>query len=196
MTAAYTTSAECRAYMDIPANDSSHDALIQALIPRVQSILDGELGRSFVATSGTRYYPARGVRLVGQTLYLGEDLYSLGSITNGDGSGTVAGTAISSANVWLEPWNGPPYNMITLHPGEVWIWNTTGQVGITGSWGYSSAAPGAINQLATRLVCYLYKLREAQSFDVVADAATGLVTVPKGIPADCRKIIDQWRRRT
>jgi len=195
MTDYYTTSSEVRQALGLRATDTADDALIVANLPRVKDEIDTECKRTFVTTARARYYHQRAARIVGDTLYLGEDLYSLSSLRNADGTTSENGSVIATSDVWLDPPSGPPYGSITLQPGQTWIFNTTGRVMVSGDWGYSSSAPPVINQAATRLNCYYYKQKDAQVYDVQADAATGLVTVPKGMPDDIKRKIEHLKRR-
>lgn len=129
-----------------------------------------------------------------QTLYLDEDLYSITSITNGDG------TTVTSSEYTTEPRNVAPYYAISLLPSASIAWepNTNGDpenaITITGRWGYSETPPGAIVQACMRLAAFYYRQKDAQLQDVTAIEA-GVVLAPVGIPADVVRILAPYVKR-
>lgn len=110
-------------------------------------------------------------------LWLGKDLLSVSTLTNGDES------AISSTGYWLEPRNDPPYQWVHLKTSEQWNFNTDGEISVAGTWGFSTSADATIQQLAKEMTAYLYRLKDTQVFDVTANPEAGVITIPKGVPA-------------
>ena len=46
------------------------------------------------------------------------------------------------------------------------------------------------------MASYFYRQKDAQVFDVTATPELGTITVPAGIPADVRILLDPYRRRS
>ena len=118
-----------------------------------------------------------------------------------DGTGThsitFGGTLISNTNYWLQPRNlGPPYHGIQLkrNTGVYWEWDTDYWVSVTGTWGYSTTAPGDIKMACLHLAAFYYRKASAQVFDVTAIPDAGVITIPQGIPATVGRIINRYKR--
>lgn len=114
-------------------------------------------------------------------LWFGDaDLLAITGITNGDE------TTISSTSYWLEPRNagrsGQPYRYLRLRSDESWVFNTDGEVSITGTWGYSTGPDGTIVNAVKETARFVLNLRDSQVFDVTASPEIGVITVPKGMP--------------
>lgn len=117
--------------------------------------------------------------------WLGKDLLSVDTLLNGDG------TTLTSTSYWLEPRNEPPYQWIRLKSSNAWVFGTDGEITVTGTWGYSTSAPADIVQAVKRVAAYNYRGKDSQVFDVTADPEAGVITIPKGIPADVKVILDR-----
>ena len=89
-------------------------------------------------------------------------------------------------------------NAIDIRANSAKYWRYTtdpeGGITVTGKWAYSLTPPEAIKQATIRLAAYLYKQRDAQVFDITAQPEIGVITVPKGLPADVKQILDGFRR--
>lgn len=110
-------------------------------------------------------------------LWLGDaDLLSVDTLLNGDG------TTISSTSYWLEPRNRAPYRCIRLRSDASWIFDTDGEINLTGTWGYSTGPDALIVNAVKETAQYTLRLRDSQVFDVVASPETGTITVPQGMP--------------
>ena len=116
-------------------------------------------------------------------LWLGDaDLLSVDSLTNGDA------TAINSTSYWLEPrnngttGNGKPFRYIRLRSDESWVFNTDGEVTVTGTWGYSTGPDATIVACVKETAKYLLDLRLSQVWDVTAMPDLGQMIIPKGMP--------------
>lgn len=221
---AYTNSTDLRAYLGTSTGSSGDDSLLTVLISAAQKAIDSYCGRTFETSSGVRYYrqtdliewPERSqYRVPGYTypsyqkswdswgglgnltrtnqyvLWLGQDIKSVTTLTNGDGS-----TVISSTGYWLEPRNSTAaYQYIRLKTAESWTFDTDGEISVDGHWGYSTTAPDDIVQACKRWAAYLYRQRSAQVYDVTADPELGIITVPQGIPADVKLLLDPFKAR-
>ena len=184
---AYATAAEVRTYLNITGTD--HDALLTKLLDGATAAIESYCRRVFVAVTASRYYQVTEVD--GDMLWLDDDLYSLSELLNGDADATE----ITSSYYWLLPRNeGPPFYQIKLKSSQSWDFTTDGEVKVTGKWGYSETAPDDIEHACIRLAAYYYKQRDAQVFDVTAQPQQGMITIPKGMPADVKQILDKYVR--
>ena len=111
-------------------------------------------------------------------------------VGNADGDGNE----IASSDYVLLPRNGPRYYTILLVRGE-WTQADNGDVAtVTGAWGYSTTPPADIVHACIRLAAFLYRQKDAQVFDVTAFPEAGVITLPRGMPADVRATLDQYVR--
>jgi hypothetical protein len=189
---AYATLADVKIYTDI--QEAGDNALVQRLLNTAQRYIDAETNRTFEASTATRYYTeaARDERN-STILHLDADLLTVTELLNGD----TDQTEITATDYWLLDRNeGPPYHWIqlTTNGSSYWQWDTDGWVEVTGTWGYTTTAPADITQATAQLATYLYRQKDSQVFDVTAIPEAGVITIPQGIPATVKKIIDKYRR--
>lgn len=187
----YCTTAEVKVYKDIAQSDD--DVLLAALITRASARIDRFCARTFTARAETRYFDA--LRDVDrQKLYLDDDLISVTSITNGDG------TTVTSGQYVLEPVNHTPKYQIRLKAssGISWTYQTDPESAITvsGLWGYASGTvpPDDIKHAAVRLSAWYYDQRPAP-FERQAFLDTGVIVTPADMPPDVRILLDPYKRR-
>jgi uncharacterized phiE125 gp8 family phage protein len=193
---AYGSLANLKTYLGITKTED--DAILTALLPRAQGIIDRYTGRTFEAVTQTRYYERIAQDWTDwRLLVVDGDLLTVTSLKNGDAAATV----ISPSDYWLWPFSAPseraPYWGIRLKENGVttgWEFDSDGRVEVTGTWGYSATAPADIEHATLRLAGYLYRQRDAQVFETTADPVTGQMTIPPGMPKDVRLILDQYRR--
>ena len=172
---------------------TSHDALLEACLDSAEKEVLNFCHRSsdwtgFEASTGTRYYRSDDIielpsgsqypeRYAHTVLWLGDaDLQSVDTLTNGDD------TTISSTSYWLEPRNKKPYRYIRLKSAEAWNFDTDGEIEVTGTWGYTTAADATIANCVKELAKYTLNLKDAQTYDVTAMPDIGQITIPKGMP--------------
>ncbi len=182
---AYATIFELKSYLAIA--DGGDDLLLMELLDRASAAIDAYTGRRFEASYGTHYYDMAAVD--GDTLMLDGDLYSAITIINGEGQ--------TISQYWLLPRNlGPPYYKIKLKDASdySWAFDADGEVEVYGLWGYSAEPPDDIVHACIRLAAYYYRQKDAQVFDVTALPEQGIITVPKGMPADVRQLLDRYRK--
>lgn len=187
----YTTAGSLAAYLGIQS--AGELPLLGDAIDRATSAINNATNRSFESVPGTLYYHNQTARLRGQVLYLETYLQSVTGIVNGNGA-TITPVAGNPSSGWfLEPMNyGPPYTMIRLGFNNPWVFNVDGRITVSGTLGYSATAPDDIVQATLRLASYFYRIKDSQIFDTTADAATGGMTINKGIPADVQKILNRY----
>jgi hypothetical protein len=187
---AYTTASLLKTYLGIAV--STDDTLLTALIARAQAAIDAYCGRTFEASGNTTRYFDVSRDVTGRTLRFDTDCCSINSVTNGDA------TAVAAASYVTEPRNQTPYWGITLlaSTGLSWTFtsNAENAIAVSAKWAYSASAPDDIVHATLRLAAYYYRQKDAQVFDVTADPALGVMTVPVGMPADVRMILGRYRR--
>lgn len=187
----YCTLADVRLYQHIGSGKTAHDSLLNDLISKASARIDRYCNRTFVAASATRKF--HGMHDVdSQTLYLDEDLVSVTSITNGDG------TTLSASDYVLEPTNRTPKFAVRLKASssKSWTWTTDPEeaISVAGLWGYASTQPPDIKHAAVRLVAWYFAQRDAP-FEAQGLPELGIVTVPSDIPADIKATLDPYVRR-
>lgn len=191
---AYCTAADVKTYRGI--SGSGDDTLITALIARAQALIDSYTGRTFEASADTQRYLTVGVDTDGRMAFLPDDLCQITSVvTDADGD---ADSLTVNVDYITEPRSRTPYFSLKLLPNSDYRWEytTNPEMGvlITGRWAYSITPPADIAHACIRLASYFYAQKDAQVFDVTANPELGTITVPKGIPADVKKILDLYRR--
>ena len=190
---AYCTVPEVKLYLG--TTTSNDDELIKSLIPRAQAAIDSHCARTFEALADTTRYFDAITDVDGITLCLDDDLAAITTITNGDG------VAVSSGNYVTEPRNSTPYYAIRLKSSANIAWESDSNgdpenaVSIVGRWAYSTEAPDDIVHACIRLSAFYYRQKDAQVFDTTATPELGVITVPKGIPSDVKRILEPYRRR-
>lgn len=189
---AYITLSQFRTYRGFGATETGDDTLINTyLIPSAQAAIEQFCHRKFEAATQTRYYDAMSAQIAGQWLYLDQDLLSVTTLTNGEGS------VIPSTGYRLYPRNeGPPYSQILLLNSYIWNFTTDGEIAIAGSWGYSSTPPADVVTAMFELVNYLYTLKDSSVFDVTAMPESGVIQVPKGWPQHVRVDLGRYVDRS
>lgn len=168
------------------------DGLIQMCIDDAERMIDDYTRRNFAAQPGTMYYNrfTQQAQLIGQAFYLEEDLHTLVGIVNGDT------TTIPVGSVWTEPRDKPPYRILRLKSQYAWVWNTDSDMIVSGSWGFSTVAPGAIKEAAVQLSMYFYRLKDVGPTDVSGFSEAGEVTYPKGMPDTVKYLLSPYRSRS
>lgn len=191
---AYTTFSDVKTYLGMSTTGDA--TLINSLVDRAQSAIDHYTGRTFEHTTvaATHYFTV-GVDTDGPVLFLDEDLCKISTIkTNCDGT-TVS---ISTTEYITAPRNDKPYYKIVLLDSTTNSWDYTNDpengVQVAGMWSYSTVAPDDIKHACIRLSAYYYRQRDAQVFDVTAIPDAGVITVPQGMPADVKAILDPYRK--
>ncbi len=188
----YATATDLKTYRGV--SGTGDDALLNALLVRASNAVDSYTGRRFSASSDTtRYFDAIGDHIVGRRiLYVDEDLYSVTTVTNGDGN------TISSTYYTLVPKNTTPHYAIRLKDTytSVWTYTTSWEdaISITGKWAYSENPTDDIIQATLRWASYMYSQKDAQVFDTTAIPEAGVIQIPAGIPQDVRMLLRPYKR--
>jgi len=188
---AYAAASDVKTYLGISV--STDDTLITALITRAQAAIDRYCNRTFEASANsTRYFDAV-ADVYGPTLILDEDLASINSVTNGDG------TTVTSSQYVTEPRNMTPYYALRIRSDASVAWTYSSYpenaIAISGKWAYSTSAPADIVHACIRLASYYYRQKDAQVFDVTATPELGQITIPQGLPRDVEILLEPYRKR-
>ena len=186
---AYSTVALLKSYLGI--SGSGDDTLLGLLLDRATIAIESHTGWVFEAATATRYFDSEAVE--GYVLWVGGDLVGVITLTNGDDDGTV----IVPADYRLLPRNeGPPYYGIQMlvDTTTTWEFDVDGEVSVLGAWGYSASPPDDIVDACVRWAAFKYRQKDAQVFDVIAVPDAGIITIPQGIPADVKLILDKYPR--
>lgn len=192
---AYATLAELRSYLNIATADTGDDALLTQLLGDAQGLIDAWAGWSFEASPAeTRYFNPlvdvdKNDRLL---LHLDAPLLTCTKVTNGDS------TEVTPAQYYLMPTNSMPKWGIRLRgsTGLSWTYEDDPEqaVSVLGTWGFSAVADDVIRRACIRWAAYLYRQRDAQVFDVTAQPAEGVLTIPQGMPRDVERMLASYRR--
>ena len=168
-------------------------ALLGSAIYEAESAIDAYTRRNFAGTAGTAYYNrfTQNDQVVGQALYLDQDLHTLVGVINGDSR------TIPIGSVWTEPRNvGPPYRVLRLKSQYVWIWNTDSDVIISGTWGFGTVPPSAIVSATKQLAAFYYRLKDVGAGGVSGFTEGGETTTPPGMPDTVRYLLSPYRSRS
>ena len=186
---AYATLAQAKTELGI--SGSGDDTILQEKLDAATIVIERETGWVFEAATDTRYFDSEAVE--GYVLWVGGDLVSITTLTNGDDDSTV----IITADYRLLPRNeGPPYYGIQMlvDTTTTWEFDVDGEVSVLGAWGYSASPPDDIVQGCVRLAGYYYRIKDAQAYETISVSDAGVITIPKGIPADVKLILDKYPR--
>ena len=188
--APYASLAQLKSYLGITTEDD--DFLLSECLDRATTAIDSYCGRRFSATTTTRYYEYDAVD--GCYLYVGDDLLSITTLTNGDSGATT----IANTEYWLWPRNGgPPYYAIRLKTDSDYSWevDTDYMISVAGTWGWSTTPPDDIIQACIRMGAFYYFQKDAPVFETTAFPDSGIISMPTGMPVDVKQILNPYRKR-
>ena len=188
---AYATVSQVKSYLGISA--STDDTLLGTFITAAQKIIDAHTRRTFEAsTATTRYFDAMS-DVTGNTLWLGADLASVGTVTNGDGN------ALGTADYVTEPRNTAPYYQLRIRSDSTAAWTYSDHhenaIAVSGWWAYSTTAPDDIVHATIRLAAWLYAQKDNHADQDRAFIAGNTTVLPVNLPADVKAILDPYRKR-
>ena len=187
----YATLAEFKAWKRIDSTDTTDDTVIQQCLDGATSYIEGATGRKFIASASTaRLFdiPA------GRTLNLDDDLLTLTSVKNGDG------TAIPNVEFVTSPRTLTPFYALTLKSSSTYYWlfdddgNSAGVITVTGTWGYSSAAPADVKAACLSIAANVYGRRFGEGQQVATVTGAGVVITPNDVDGVSQKVIDSHMR--
>lgn len=187
---AYLALADAHTLLGLAVGDTADDAFLQLVITGAQGAIDRYCGRTFEAQAATRYYGIEFTARDEQVLYLDQDLYSITSLTNGDG---VA--LISPSQYWLMPRNaGPPYGWLKLKSTVLWQWTIDGEIAVTGLWGFSATAPVDVVEAMKELVGRIYHSYDRQDQKIRGSTAAA-ISESQGFPLQLQTLLAPYKRR-
>lgn len=191
----YCTIDDVKNYLGISGDGDNE--LLGFLISRAQKAIESKTDRIFEdpGADATRYFTV-GVDTDGLALYFDQDIYKITTVkSNAD---NASPTTIASTDYITMPRNRKPYYGIKILTSSNEHWEYTDDpengIQIIGRWAYSESPPDDIVQACVRFAAYLYRQKDAQVFDVTAIPEAGVITIPQGIPADVKLLIDPYIR--
>jgi len=170
----------------------NENPLIFSLISACSELVDRHcmvpVGAFAVAANSTRYYDAHAVH--GQTLRLDMPLAdSTITVINGDA------VAINSNAYRLHPRNESPKWEVHLLSGYSWMFNTDGEISVTGKFGFSTAdaIPLGIVEATAEYAAWALKRYHAALQDASANFDLGQLVYSKPMPVQVKDKLSSYR---
>lgn len=165
----YVVAADVKEFAGIAGDDvdPNIDTVIGDVIGYAEEWINAATGTVWVATAATKLFDYYS----GDVVLLDSDLYSLTSITNGDG------TAVATSDVFLYPRKGPPYRRIERKLTSSFSFNyPTAEkrqaITVVGRWGRTATPPKEVQTVTCILAAQvLNEARQAGVTNVSADFA-------------------------
>lgn len=213
----YCTLTDLKTYGHIESTDAADDTFLTGLIQSVSRAIDGYTGRKFFSRSETRYFdvpdyntPApltffgAGGNTLGRSLFLDDDILTVTTLTNGDGT-TIAATEYQT---WPRNEGGKREIRLKASTSTQFETDTSGNyegvIAVAGVWGFIAGSPSATSgwagsaadafsveamgrvELAAKIiVADAYKKRTGQIGEGEATVtAAGVVIRPGGWPRE------------
>lgn len=196
ITNGYTTLAAIRARLGITdAEDTSEDAVLEALVESVSRAIDDYCQRRFYAATQTRYFTATRPHAL-----LVDDLLSITTLkTDEDGDGTFE-TTWAATDYQLAPYNAqlesvpqPYWRIEVTDQGDYSFPCTRRGVEIAGSWGFSATTPNVVAN-----ACLFQAALEHRSTDaplgVSGNDDIGQTVRLTGLHPVTRRLLEPYRR--
>jgi hypothetical protein len=209
ITNGYCTLAEMKAYglpkaQNSPADDTTLSLLIESASREAEHISR----RKFYLATETHYFdtplanqtPPVGNYLTSPTnppdsIMFDDDLQTVTSITNGDGS------VLDPSTYVLKPYGKPPYYAVQLRPTSGVMWNTNAgdplaAIQVLGAWGYNAGStPVDIKEGVMMIVKEAYNRRFGENMTSRSIITTGgVIITPEDIPEKAMEIFLAHRR--
>jgi len=196
----YATLAEVKTYCEIPTGDTTRDGIINFLIPKISREIDEVCHRHFYPITDAKVHDFQ----TEQKIWLRDDLDSLTSITNGDGS------SFDLTKIMKYPLSGAPYQWLeVVHGSSQWfLWNQTLStpqqcLTVTGSWGYlkGGTTPSPIVNATVAWISYLLKVGKNAGIksktigDYTVSYSSVLDYLRQGPPNEAQEYISHYVRR-
>lgn len=191
---AYLSVADYRAYMAAltsgsptysdPADSTFH----QALLDSATAFIERETQRKFSATTATRKFGPECVSFTDpQLLMVDEDLLTVTTLTNGDG------TVIGSGSYELWPRNRSTYFAIRIKSTSAWTFSDDDStVSVAGTWGFMASPDADVKRVCARLA-YLEQQRRTNTGEVMV--MQGAMEYTARVPDDIARWLANMRRR-
>lgn len=192
MATTYATLAQLKARLHIPSATTTEDALLQELLDGAAAAIDLWTGKTFAATTQTRYYASDDGLAIAV-----DDLVSVTTLATDEDGDRTHEITWDTTDYRLLPINavadGQPYTSIAadLLTGRYQFPGHVGAVKLVGSFGYA-AVPVPIREATLRLGQRLYGLRDAL-LGLGGARETGFaVVVPED--GDLQRLLEPYRR--
>lgn len=172
------------------------DDLLTRLCSAAQKIVEVITDKVFEITADTTrtFDPTTDTCGGGDTLFLDEWLWSITTLTNGDG------VVLTSASYQLMTPNKPPYFAVKLKrfSNKYWTYGTDpeGAISILGKWGFSLTPPPDIVQVTLRIAAWLYRQKDSQVFDQTAFTEIGAIRMKPNLPQDVLQMLEPYKALT
>lgn len=172
--------------------DATDDAVIETIIGAASRYIDGQINTQFYTVSETHYFDAP--KRIDDILFFDDELASITSITNGDGS-TIPSTAYV-----MYPANALPYYGVQMlrNAGTAWLTkNGSPQqaIAVAGTWGNVAAAPDDIKTACVLIAVGIYRRRKGENTTgKTIITSGGVVVMPDDVPGIAADIINNHRR--
>lgn len=176
---AYVTLAEVKEYLGISTSDD--DALLGRLILAAQAAIEAHTSRRFEVVSASHTYPMG--HWQGDVVFVGDDLRSIVSVT------TDAGDSWTPSHFTFTP----PARVIYLTTGAPMPSQSARFFTVTGDWGFTAQPPDDVKQACVRLVGHMYRMKDAQAYDIIGMSETGTMRVQPKLPADVLELLRPYR---
>jgi hypothetical protein len=171
--------------------ETDDDALLTRLCSAAQRMVEIHTDKVFeIGSDTTRYFdPTVDVR--SGILFFDEWLWSVTTLTNGDG------TVLTTTDYQLVAPNKTPYYgvKLKLNSSKYWTYQTNPEnaISLVGKWGFSLTPPADIVQITLRIAAWLYRQKDSQIFDQTAFTEIGAIRMKASIPHDIVQLLDPYR---
>lgn len=166
--------------------DSAITSYCQAASAWVDEYCGYPSGAFAMASNTTRYYQASDIDC--GVLNLDMPLLTVSSITNGDG------TAVTGSMYRLYPRNFERKYQIGMLTSYAWLFDTDGEITVTGKFGYSTTVPTPVVEATTQLAGWIFKRYQAALQDSTANLDLGQLTYNKAIPEQVKALLEPYKR--
>ena len=189
----YCTVADVKLFLGIQEN--TDDTLLESLVKIATAIVNTQTRRVFIAPTDdeTRIYFTDG-RLSDDYLemWIGDDIFSITSITNYDGS------SLSTSDIFQLPINQIPKNHIRIKTSaskNFGYGDIDEYISITGKFAYSATPPEDIKHAAIRLTAWIYRQKDGGGdLDRPLMTGEGTVILPAMLPRDVEIYLIPYRK--
>jgi len=192
----YTTLDACKMALGRELSNTTDDAWITSLIPQAQEYLDNEIGYSFQESAPeTRMFSGNNKNrlIVGEiqsftkVVEVLAPYLPLNSIFQKDFL-----TREITAECLLGPFNSFPFFQLVRKEGQFSF--GIGNYLVDGVWGFNKV-PADITRACTRLVVFMYKMRDTNYADMMMEVGNVIQHFSKDIPLDVQRIIQNYQHR-
>jgi len=191
---AYLSVSDYRTYMAALTSgsptysDPGDTTFHQQLLDSATAFIERETQRKFAAVTATRKFGPECVLFTNpQLLMVDEDLLTVTTLTNGDG------TVVASNTYELWPRNRAPYFGIRIKSSSAWAFSDDDStVSVAGTWGFMASPDADVKRVTARLA-YLEQQRRTNTGEVMV--MQGAMEYTARVPADIARWLASMRPR-